>query len=203
MRKTMCVIMLLALCGAGAYGLDMDFSWSLADIGIGNINFERNVSYYFNILNFKWVELNTGLGFGFSLFDMHVCRKILSGFIIPVEFMWNPISTRLGNSGIYGTLGIYDKIGLGGSDEGFPGTKMRDSKWTNVAGIRYVFSLIPLGRSKEKGEKNYRNNLTVYAEYSVDTTWRIGLSADCGSLLALIIYPIVSLFEKPIDEGNL
>jgi hypothetical protein len=205
MRKIICVVVLLAICCIGIYGADnIDYTWSLGDIGIANINFERNVSYSFSILNWSWIEMNTGLGFGFSLFHTHGYKDKLSAFLLPVEFMWNPLSTRLGNTGIYGTLGIYDRTGFGSSDKGFSSAKHPwNFFWTNVAGIRYVLSSVPFGRSKEKGKGNYRNNITLYAEYSVDTTWRVGLTVDYGTLLALLFLPIIYATEKPIDEDNL
>jgi hypothetical protein len=111
MRIFICVVILLVLSGMGIYGLDVDYTWSLGDIGIANFNFERNVGYSFRILNWNWIEKNTGLGMGFYLLNQYGYEEGYSWFLLPVEFMWNPLSTRLGNRGIYGTLGIYDKIG--------------------------------------------------------------------------------------------
>jgi hypothetical protein len=187
---------MLALCCISIYGFDIDYSWSFAGIGIENINLERKVNFSLKMFNFNWLETYTGLGLGFFLFNLHGEWPGVTD-LLPVEFMWNPFSTRLGRSGIYGTLSIYDQIAwlrapiIGGIT------------FVNTAGIRYMFSNIPYGRTKEKGRRNYHANAYIYAEYASDKNWRIGLSADVGFLVSLILYPIFYLTEKPIEEGKL
>lgn len=197
MRKMIgVVLLLLLLCCVAVYG-DIDYSWSLDEIGIENAGLGGKTNFTLRMGSFSWVETFTGLGFGFSLFNIHGEWPGVTD-VLPVEFMWNPVSTRLWETGMYGTLGLYDQM-----------TWLRapifeaQAPLSHNFGIRYIISTIPYGRTKEKADSNYRVNLNVFAEYSTYKTWRVGISADVGFLLALILSPIFYLTEKPIDEGKL
>jgi hypothetical protein len=182
MKKPICILMLL-LCCATVYGIDIDFTWSAIDIGFENVtNEEKYVHWHFSradFLNLSWIETNTGLGLGVSLLSIHDYW----GSDLPIELMWNPFSTRLGRTGIYGTLSFYNKMGWGNLIK-------RNLEWRNFTGIRYMFSFIPYGRTREKGELNFRANGYVYAEYASNKVWRIGLSFDIGLLVGIILYPM-------------
>jgi hypothetical protein len=197
MRKMIGIVLLLILCCATAYS-DIDYSWSLLDIGLENIDLKKEIHWRWNFLNLSWVETNTGLGLGTSWFS-YIGRSVL---LFPVEFMWNPFSTRLGQTGIYGTLGIYDKVEW--EREKINGDIV--TSFVNTVGIRYMISTIPYGRTREKGKSNYRVNSYIFAEYSKYAnykTWRVGLSVDVGFLASLILLPIFYATEKPIDESKL
>jgi len=193
MKKEVCLILLLFLCIAVVYGFDVDFTWSLGDIGIVNFNFEKNINVHFSILSFNWIEKNTGIGLGFALTNQKTA--------FPFEFIWNPFSTRFGNSLVFGTFGIYNRIGWGAAGKNYYfSTPISDLGFINTIGIRYIFSTAPYGRSKEKRHKKYHYNGTIYADYSTDNTWRIGISIDILFLGTLLLYPIFYITEKPILE---
>ena len=82
MYKKICIILLLLIINlVSAHGIDIDFTWSLGDIG---------------------------LGWGFTLFDYHDYHGE-TFYLFPVEAMWHPWSKMISKT-IYGTLGFYDKI---------------------------------------------------------------------------------------------
>jgi len=191
MKKAICFIVLLAICCSVIYGFDVDFSWSFGYIKVANSNFENNVNFHLGLLNFNWIEKNTGLGLGFSLFEYYG---------LPVEIMWHPFSNRIGSSGIYGTLGFYNKIGFGSADTSFLREIIRDLRLVNNIGIRYIFSTEPFGRNTGRRSRRYHRNVTVFAEYSMFNTWRVGISADVLFLFSLPIYSILFITERPIPE---
>ena len=192
MRKYFILTCFFILFCAVSYGINIDFSWSLGEIGIENTNFETKINSFFSVLNFYWMERNTGLGIGVSLFNIHSYyddHKYV--FLKPLEIMWHPFYSRLGRFGRYGTLGIYNKTIM---------SSIATSGWINSTGLRYIISTQPFGRGKDKRRSKYNFNTKVYVEFSTDKTWRMGITAEYLYFGTILLYPIKFLREKPIEE---
>jgi hypothetical protein len=164
------------------HGLDVAFSWSPADIGIGNFNQEKSIGFSADVLNFTWIEKTTGLGLGFNLSSIYGDTRNNEWYMsMPsFEIMWNPFSKRL-VGGFYGTLGIYNKFGWS-VDKGYEG-------FINTTGIRYIFTNMPYGRSKEKAHDEWKVRFGyIFAEYSTTRTWMVGIKVDV--LASFILLPL-------------
>ena len=193
MKKYFYLALLLFLYST-LHGFNIDYAFSLGEIGIENFNFENNIGVNFSIFNFSWIEKNTGIGLGFALTNKKMA--------LPFELMWNPFSARFSRARIFGTFGIYNRIGIGAAGENnYFVTPIKDLIVINTTGIRYIFSLEPYGRSKEKRYSTYHHNGSIYMDYSTDNTWRIGVTIDFLFLGRLLfIYPIIFIKEEAIPE---
>jgi len=201
MWRSICFVVLIFSFYLNINGLDLERSWSLGDIGIENTNFEANISYCFNILNINRIEKNTGLGFRFTLFDYHRYKEDVFWQFAPIELIWSPLSKKIGKSNIFGTLNFYNRMGFGGIGESVLDTIYENTGFVNTTGIRYMFSIEPFGKANENRKNKYHLNSYIFSEYSTSNKWRIGISADIGFLLRVIIaLPLQFIMEKPIPE---
>jgi len=61
MKKIFCIILYLIFCCAIVYGINIDFSWSLGEIGIENTSFETKINSFFSVLNIYWIGYSGGI----------------------------------------------------------------------------------------------------------------------------------------------
>jgi hypothetical protein len=181
--KKYAVIMLI-LIPAAVYSLDLQFTWTLAEIGAENTDVGENLNININLLKFNWFEPMTGLGVNISCFNYHHYSKKVYWFfpfavfmpmawpdfpallVPPVELMWNPIVKKT-SKGRFINLGFYNRIEYGGPT-------VSTFEFVDTLGIRFFYSRLPVGRTNRVYEQYFNWYASIFTEYSTDETLRLG-----------------------------
>jgi hypothetical protein len=189
MNKTVSLL-ILTLLSTAIPALDINYNWSLGEFGFAYSNANNKANFDFNALEFNWIESFTGLGIGFKLFDARMENDNGgSGYYValfPFEAQWTPFVYKTKGNG-YINLGIYDRLGIGAGWDYHP-----THLYSNIIGLRILFSTIAMGRYEENGEGNYSYHKSLFLEYNTTSkSFRIGFKID---YLILTYLGIAALF---------
>ena len=188
MRKFILVFLILI---NGKIYADIDYMWNFGNIGFDYTNTNNEINIGLTILNFYWIETNTGFGLNVSVFDAFKEENDYFISFFPIEIIYTPISYKsfrktAGGEDVFVNWTVYYRFSWGRF------ANSPDRNINNIVGIRVSNTTLSLGRSIRKEEKDFTSPDSVFFEYNItDNSFRFGINMDyshvVGHIMALFI----------------